>query len=498
MKKGIILLMCVAALVLFWPGKARAADDNEQAVKAFQEMSDALQKEPGLSQETKDKIRNFGDAMLKMKTSPATASQGAAGKIDEWFKDENRAKAVDAFFGTDKEKGFLERFTPEGNIRMRYDFTNQHHPNPDKLKEDQHARTDQRDQFSTRLRLGFIYEVNPDMWAGVRMATGSMSDANSGEAPWSSDFSKFTFSLDRAYIKYSPFNTTPLKMGDYGTGKLDLFVGKFDHYANFYSGPEFWDPDVQPTGAAGTFRYMPACKFVDTVKLSFAKYVVTEEEFNNDASANVGEIGVEKLVDLKDNGTIKFTAAGSWYAWHDTRNLDNNSSIISQGPGETFENGRPGIGNSMPFFSDFQILHAYLNATYTGINLCGKVRPLSLTYEHMNNTTAESGTPDGHGELGRGYNILLYLGELKKKGDWQIGYGYFNFQRDSLFTLVSGNDFPWQTNYTGHWIDTNYKLFDNTTFHLQFFFGEKKFEDNLSSANGEQGFRLRTELLINF
>jgi hypothetical protein len=497
MKKCVILLMCMAALVFFVPGTARAADDSEQAAKAFQEMSDALQKEPNLSAETKEKIKNFGEAVLKMKGSQG-ARGGAAARIDEWFKDENRARLIDQFFGTEKDKGFLERFTFDGNIRMRYDFTRERHPNPTTLKagEDvKNARTDERDQFSTRLRLGFTYEVNPDMWVGARLTTGARGDANTAEASWNNDFSKFEINLDRAYIRYAPFNTTPLKIGEKADGKLELYVGKFDHYANFYSGPEFWDPDVQPQGVAGTFKLLPKeCKFIDMAKVSFAKYVVTEEPFNNDASANVGEIGLEKTVDMKDAGKIKFTAAGSFYDWRDSGNLSGTSSIIGQGPSETFENGRAGN----VFFSDFRILHAYLNATYTGIPICGRKQPLSLTYEHINNTTASAHTPDHQSELGRGYNILLYLGELKKKGDWQVGYGYFNFQRDSLFTLVSGNDFPWQTNYTGHWIDVNYKIFDNMTFHMQFFFGEKNFEDNLSPANGAQDFRIRTEILINF
>jgi hypothetical protein len=487
----------MAALALVAPGIVRAAeDDSQKAAQAFKEMSDALQKEPGLSQETKDKIKNFGEAVLKMKGAQAAPSGDAAAKVDEWFKDKNRAQAIDAFFGTSKEKGFLERFTPEGNIRMRYDFTRSRKPNPTALKAGQHPRTDERDQFSTRLRLGFTYEVNPDMWAGVRLTTGAPGDANTADQPWNSDFSKWTVNLDRAYIKYSPFNTNKLKITDKMTGETDLYVGKFDHYANFYSGPEFWDPDVQPSGVAGTFRALfKDCPVIDMAKLSFAKYIVTEEAFNNDATANVGEIGAEKTIDMKDRGKVKFTLAGSIYDWRDTVNLDNNSSTLSQGPNEVFENGHAG---NHEFFSEFQILHTYLNATYMGIPIAGRKQPLSLTYEHMNNMTAKSGTPDGRGELGRGYNILLYLGELKKKGDWQVGYGYFNFQRDSLFTLVSGNDFPWQTNYMGHWIDTNYKLFNNVTFHMQFFFAEKKFEDNLSPANGEQDFRIRTELLINF
>jgi len=94
----------------------------------------------------------------------------------------------------------------------------------------------------------------------------------------------------------------------------------------------------------------------------------------------------------------------------------------------------------------------------------------------------------------------LSRSRAEKQGDWKVGYGYFNFERDSLFTLISGNNFPWQTNFEGHWIDTHYRLFDNTTLHALFMFGEQKIDD--SSYEGPRSdrtnFRLRVELLINF
>ncbi len=507
MKKRVIVTGFLVCLLLAGiSGMARAENDGLDLTGCCDDMLKALMEDPAISSKTKEALSKFARAVVKgqERASAATgvSDEALSEKIGEWFKDEARIKTADTLFGTRDKKGVFERLNIYGSIRMRYqlDTNRDRETQEDEWRE---TRSD-RSKFSTRFRLGFKYEVNPDMWVGARVTTGSHDDANSGEACWGDDWAKWDINLDQAYIQYSPFNTNSLKIGEH-EAKLDLFLGKFHHKWLFLAGPQFWHDNVQPEGLAGGFRFYPKdCPFLDLVQLSVAGYVITEESNNDDASAMVAQLRLEKSLEF--HGKWNFKVAGAFYDFNDPESFNNGSSIWNSRGSDSFENGLKdapgGTGDPTPqeFISDFELLHFYVETTYRGIELFDRVRPISLLFEHTTNTNAREDRVYGHGRADRGYNILLYLGELKKQGDWKVGYGYFNFERDSLFTLCSGCYFPWQTNFEGHWIDTHYRLFDNTTLRALFMFGEQKIDD--SSYEGPRSdrtnFRMRVELLINF
>ena len=508
MKKRVILTGLFVC-VLMWgsAGTARADGAKEDLCGCCDDLIKALMEDPAISAKTKEALSRFAQAVVKKQERTSSVTLGVSDemlseKIGEWFMDKSRIKNADDLFGTKDKKGIFERLNIYGNIRMRYQLST----NRDRYTQRygwQETRCD-RSNFSTRFRLGFEYEVNPDMWVGARVTTGSHDNANTAESGWDNDFSKWDINLDRVYIKYAPFNTNALKIGE-NEAKLDIYLGKFQHHWLFLTGPEFWDGDVQPEGVAAGLKFYPKdCNFVDLVQLSLAGYVIAEEPNNDDASTFAAQLRLEKSVDY--HGKWDFKVAGAFYDFNDPESFNNGSSIWNSSGSDSFSNGLRnapgGIGSPTPqeFISDFELLHFYTQVTYTGIEILNQVRPISLLFEYTHNTNAGEDYVYGHGDQNKGYNILLYLGKLKKQGDWKVGYGYFNFERDSLFTLVSGNDFPWQTNYDGHWIDTYYRMFDNTTLHTQFFFGKQKIDDSMyeGARSDRTNFRLRVEILVNF
>lgn len=506
MKKRVAVTLFACLLAACFTCPARAENKTDGCAAACEEMIRALQEDPNISPKTKEALAKFARTMVDNRQQAGAAlgvsDEVLSQKIGEWFTDKKRMECADCLFGTRDSKGVLERLNISGSIRMRYDLS----ARKDHVTQANGPVERRRDQgnFSSRFQLGFKYEVNDNMWVGARLTTGSHDNANTSEAAWGSDWAKWDTNFDLAFIQYSPFNTRPLKLGE-NEAKLDIFAGKIQHDWLFLAGPEFWDPDVKPTGLATGLKFYPKdCKFLDLVQLNLAGYSITQETNNDDASLMAAQLRLDKSVEC--HGKWDFRVAGAFYDFNDPESYNNGSSIYNNRGTDSFENGlQPapgGIGSPAPqeFISDFELLHFYTEATYTGVEVLGKVRPITLLFEHMTNTNAREDEIYGHGRAGRGYNVMLYMGELKKQGDWRVGYAYCNFQRDSLFTLVSGNDFPWQTNYEGHWIDTYYKLFNNTTLHTQFFFGEQKIDDTPSEGPcpDRMNFRLRMELLINF
>lgn len=61
-----------------------------------------------------------------------------------------------------------------------------------------------RERVRLRARLGMSAKVSDDFIFGARLATGSATDRVSTNQTLGQDFNKYTFSLDRAYLKYEP------------------------------------------------------------------------------------------------------------------------------------------------------------------------------------------------------------------------------------------------------------------------------------------------------
>ena len=97
-----------------------------------------------------------------------------------------------------------------------------------------------------------------------------------------------------------------------------------------------------------------------------------------------------------------------------------------------------------------------------------------------------------------GYNFIITMGELEKKYDWRIGYGYFNFERDSLFDIVSGNNFGRQSDFIGNVVWLDYKLLDRVSARVWYAWWQERIDDiNAAEDDHVQG-RFRLELLVEF
>ncbi len=172
-----------------------------------------------------------------------------------------------------KFPGWISRFTPLGDLRIRYDgnyypasnltstsssFWNYNAINTSSTPFDLSVvsnpnnppitNADQtRNRMRLRARLGTAVDLSEGFFAGLRLATGennspvtenqSLGAANSAQG---GNFSKYALWLDRAFLKY--------ETGGLPNEDLSVTVGRFDN--PFYSTSMIWADDLGFDGAA--------------------------------------------------------------------------------------------------------------------------------------------------------------------------------------------------------------------------------------------------------
>jgi len=454
MKKGVILLMCMAVLVFFAPSKLRAADDSEQAAKAFQEMSDALQKEPNLSPETKEKIKNFGEAVLKMKGPQA--APGAQGKIADWFADEKNAKKFTDFFGGPDGKGFIDRISLNGDFRLRFENTT----NAGSTKGDPAHRDQAR--YRARLRFGAEYEVTPTAWIGARLVTGPRNEQQSANQTLGDDFSKWEVNFDRIYLHWAPYAQSPYKLCPTTTYEPHLWLGKFAH--PFKSTSLMWYSDVQPEGMALINSFKNVGGFLDEVQLNVATYFLTEDADQQDAWIGAAQLMATKKFDVGLPDKVQLTLAEAFYNIKDTANNDNKSEILNNSNGN-FKNPPTATAFST-LQSDYALLDSLIELKYGGIEICGRKKPLVLQFNYIHNMDANMDKVNMDGTQNNSYMFSVVLGDATKKGDWRIGGNVIHSERDGTFKPLTNADFAVVNNFNGIDLYFDYAVWNNAYMRL--------------------------------
>lgn len=83
----------------------------------------------------------------------------------------------------------------KGDVRLRYEDVNVDNPI---------SRSGNQDRERVRARVGFYSEINPQVDAGVRVATGSSADARSTNQSLDNYFEKKSLWVDLAYLDWHP------------------------------------------------------------------------------------------------------------------------------------------------------------------------------------------------------------------------------------------------------------------------------------------------------
>lgn len=323
-----------------------------------------------------------------------------------------------------------------------------------------------RNRFRMRLRFGFEKDYMDDWKVGFRLAsatagTNGVATDNTSTNVTFGNPGYFTYKniyIDRMYAQYSPNG-----LKDYGMLKgVTIGAGKFENPFLRYSTTIVWDADVTPEGAyekANVQLYSD-----EENKLNFyglAGQFITHE--NSGLETDAGLTGWQGALNWStyNFGTdqpVDFTGAVSYYDyynWAQTVGATNNVSTSF-------------LRTNTLLADDFRVLDIYPEIVF----YVNRV-PVTLWYNYVVNT-GNVGTEDS-ASLGNdihdqdeAWGLGLKLGKLKKKGDWEAFYGYYEIGANSTVAAFADSDFggpggQGYTNRQGHKFGVGYLLTDAIT-----------------------------------
>ena len=350
---------------------------------------------------------------------------------------------------------WLDRITLEGDLRLRYEldsFPSNGNTPPGVLRtvEDRNTIIDNtsedRERFRVRARLGANIKFTDWLNGGIRMTTGRVDDPVSPNQTLETADSKFSFALDRAYLKATPYPW------------LSVNGGRF---ANpFFSTDLVWDPDLAFDGVATTFkpRFNDSWSAFGTV----GAFPIDEANSSDTNKARDkwlygGQAGIEWT--SPNSSTVKLGVA-----LYDYKNVEGVSNPIGQTSfngtvpafrqkgNSTFSidaNNNNDCGNGGP---------CGLASEFRELNLTGQVDLATFDPVHViltgdyvrnlgfdeQNIARRTGLPVGaYKKENEAYQVRLSVGmrDTLKRNDWQVFGAYKRLEADSVLDAFTDSDF---------------------------------------------------------
>ena len=296
----------------------------------------------------------------------------------------------------------------KGDVRVRYEDVN-----------GDGAASDQ-DRARVRARVGFYSEINPQVDAGVRIATGSSDDRRSTNQSLDNYFNKKSLWLDQAYLDWHPTNIK----------NLHLIAGKMNQpWVN--EGDIIWDSDINPEGLAATYK-LPVGSG-DTELFGSAGYYILKDnvdgegmEFKHDLNMYAGQLGARFA---PFDGT-KVTLGGSIYSFDGDDSPAARAALAVNGNTSTQFRLYEGFGQ---------------------VDLSNLPVPVSAYGQYVVNDRAAT---DG--------DTAWLLGVKTKLGKFGLDYNYRDVQRDAVIGAFTDSDFAnGYTGSRGHKFKVGYEIDKN-------------------------------------
>jgi hypothetical protein len=317
----------------------------------------------------------------------------------------------------------------KGDVRLRYEDVNVDNPN---------ARSGNQDRERVRARVGFYSEINPQVDAGVRVATGSSADARSTNQSLDNYFEKKSLWVDLAYLDWHP-TAVP---------NLHLIGGKMNQ-PWVSMGDIIWDSDINPEGVAVTYKTnLGAAELFGSAGHYTLKDNVDGDgvQFKHDAQLYHGQLGTK----FNAADTVKVTVGGSIYGYDN----DKKSAALRS------------LGNTT---NEFNLVEGFGQLDFTGFAI-----PLSAYGQFVKNTDSTDGMDKG------------WLAGLKSKvGAWSLDYNYRDVQRNAVVSLFTDSDFGnGFTGSRGHKFKVGYEIDKNFTLGAAYMMAKTDYS-NLPNSNAD-------------
>lgn len=429
---------------------------------------------------------------------------------------------------------WLDRIKWEGDVRVRYQseaFANNNASAQDYSEEalvgwgsatraagfvsqDDYGVTgnssEDRNRYRVRARLGMLARISDDWSGGIRLATGSETDRVSTNQTMGNNFNKYTLSLDRAYINYTP------------TEWMTLVGGRMPN--PWYSTDLMWDEDLNFDGFAATFK--PAVgngSFRPFVTVG-AFPLLEDAPPKQDSRWIFGVQGGGKW-EFAQNTQLTFGAA-----IYDFSNLEGQlqadeayydlSSSAGSPAYRMYEYGSSLRQKGNTLFRTNPVA----DTTYASIwGLASKFRPLNLTAsldlahfdpvhvvltaDYIKNTAFDRSEIQRRTDVdlsdGKDYGylakVLVGMPKLEKRHDWQATFAYRYLGSDATLDAFTDSDFGLGgTNLKGYQLGFSYGLDPNAWLTVRYMSAESIDSFSLNSDHRYSVDLLQADVNVRF
>jgi hypothetical protein len=390
---------------------------------------------------------------------------------------------------------WIDRIQWEGDMRLRYELD--HFPDGNdpafvfgtsETRNAELSNTDEeRNRFRVRARLGAKLKLTDWLDGGIRMTTGKEDDPVSPNQTLETSDSKYSFALDRAYLRM-----TPVPWASVSGGRIEN---------PYFSTDLVWDPDLAFDGAAAVFKP----RFSDNWSVfgTLGAFILDEQQSSEDTDARDKWLfGAQAGLQWQsaDRSSVKLGVA-----LYDFKNVEgkpnpllspglyDNTVLAFRSKGNstfsidpTNQCGNGGLCGLASEFRELNLTGQIDLATFSPVHVI-------LTADYVKNLgfdeseiAARTGMPLGtYDEETEGYQVRLAVGmpEVKSRHDWQVFGAYKRLEADAVLDAFTDSDFNLGgTNAEGWIVGASYGLDKNTWLSARYFTSDEIIKWNQDTA----------------
>ena len=417
------------ALVLVGLITGIAGTSNVYAISE-QDIIDRLEGLRKSVERQQEEIRYLRQQLEKQKAAVEKAKEREAVEIEKAVAEKVKEEV--------KLPGWLKRIKITGDVRTRYEGRWNLEAKGEELKD--------RNRGRLRARLFFDGKISDEFTAHLGLCT-NMDTKRGWKGKTSNDdmtgyASTKNFGLIRSYGEYKP---KWLPGSKFGGGKFKL---------NFLHTDILWDPDCNPEGIYGYYKYQEHDMFQPFL---YSSWIILDENSGSDPRLTIIQPGF----DLK-LGPVTWTLAGSF---HDYVNINEGTARTVEGDDKSMANMAL-YGNTLNAAEDgykygFRL---YEGITYLKFKFADV--PVMLFFDYIENV-ADHVPSDHDTAISTGFKV----GKNKRQGDLSLYFHWSKIEPDATLGIYNDSDF-YGSNRKGTKTKLSYNAWDWLTLNAALFVTE--------------------------
>ena len=401
-------------------------------------------------------------------------------QMREEIKNEVMAKAqAEGWVAPGSLPEWLGRIALEGDVRLRYEQDSFPAGNETPLNLQTQGTSisntsENRERLRLRARLGLKLKIADDISGGLRLATGSAGDPVSTNQTLGGDYqssSKFSFGLDRAYVKYAPLAWLSFSGGRMANPWLNTDL--------------VWDPDFAFDGVTAAVR--PRIDEHLTLFGTLGAFPIQDVETNGSTVLAKSRwlYGAQAGFEWMSDNQSTYKLGLGYYDYTRIQGVLNrlNSTTQNQTARQFHQKGNTVFDITNPAASPLTDLYG-LASKFREVNLTGKAdfaafspTHVVLSGDYVKNIGFKASevqalnpvSPIG-GNTGWMARLLVGMPDTTHMNDWNVFGAYKRLETNAVLDAYTDSDFHLGgTNAKGWIVGGNYGLQKNTWLNLRWF-----------------------------